>query len=105
MTHRASLVAAGGIAVAAAIAVFAFLSMGTVSTAHAEGGHGIQNLSCSVNPSPPTADTPETLTCTFDFQGTTHTFVADFMLSSTMPRLSVSSCTLDGNPVHIGPCP
>jgi hypothetical protein len=95
-----------GIAAAVALAAFALFSMGTTGTAHAET-HGIQNLHCSVSPSPVALNTPETLTCTFNFNGTSHTFIAVFEVSSATPPfgLQVSSCTLDGNSVHIGPCP
>lgn len=92
------------IALVAACAAFAFSSLGTTRTAHAET-HGIQSLQCSVAPTPITPNTPETLTCTFTFRGTPHTFVADFEIVPTVPHLQVSSCTLDTKPVHIGPCP
>ncbi len=102
---RSIVLSAGALAAVAAVAVFALLALGPSSTAHAEGLHGIQNLSCSVAPSPVSLDTPEVLSCTFDFQGNSHTFVADFQVSATAPHLKISSCTLDANPVHIGPCP
>jgi hypothetical protein len=107
MTHR-RIVALGTVAIAAVLAftAFAFFSMGTTRTASAET-HGIQNLHCSVAPSPVALNTPEVLTCTFTFNGASHTFVADFEISTTTPPLGlqVSSCTLDSNAVHIGPCP
>ncbi len=95
-----------GGAIALALAAFMFFSVGTGRTAHAET-HGIQNLSCKIAPSPFQLNTPETLTCTFTFNGATHTFVADFEVSTTTPPLGlqISSCTLDGNKFSAGPCP
>lgn len=104
--HRPLALRAAAIGAIAALAAFALFSVSTAGTARAET-QGIQSLHCSVSPSPVALNTPETLTCTFTFKGTSHTFVADFAISSVTPPfgLQVSSCTLDGNGVHIGPCP
>jgi hypothetical protein len=106
MRYRSMLtLATAGLAATVALTAFAIFATGTTDTAHAET-HGIQNLQCSVAPSPVTLNTPEVLSCTFTFHGTPHTFVADFEIVPTVPHLQVSSCTLDGTiPVHIGPCP
>jgi hypothetical protein len=105
MKHRSIVLGIAGLVAVAALAAFAFFSMSGAPTAHAEEGHGISGLQCSASPSPVTVNTAEELTCTFSFRGTPHTFVADFTISASVPHLNVSSCTLDGNAVHIGPCP
>jgi hypothetical protein len=106
MSHRRKLgLALATTVAAAAVAAFAFFSMSATSTARADEIEGIQNLHCTIAPLPINLNTAETLTCTFDFKGNSHTFVADFQISTTPPFLKVSSCKLDGNAVHIGPCP
>ncbi|MHB8376803.1 MAG: hypothetical protein ACYDEB_07590 [Dehalococcoidia bacterium] len=104
--HRRAVALGVTGALALALAVFAFLSVGTAQTAHAET-RGLQNLSCTIAPSPFQLNTPETLTCTFTFNGSAHTFVANFQVSTTTPPLGlqISSCTLDGNKFSAGPCP
>ena len=100
MTLRRFSIALMGIAAAALLVAVAFFGLQTTAdTAHASG---IDNLECSVSPSPPqSGGAVNTVTCTFDFEGSSHTFVATF----TYPPLSVLSCTLDGNPISAGPCP
>lgn len=108
-------IALGVVGVTAALALFAFA--GTAGTARAQQPpagtptpanttHGISNLSCTFSPSPIQVNTAETATCKFDFFGTAHTFVVDFVISTTPPPgLHVSSCTLDGSAFSGGPCP
>ena len=48
----------------------------------------------------------DTVTCTFDIHGTTHTFVGDFTVTlGATPPVAVTGCSLDGNVIHIGRCP
>ena len=86
-----------------ALAALLFFAASRTTAVHAEGG--ISNLSCSfstpINPPPPVG-TADTLTCTFDLRGTPHTLVVDFVVSAP-PQ--ITDCTLDGNAIHIGPCP
>lgn len=85
-----------------ALAALLFFAASRTTAAHAEG---ISNLSCSLstplNP-PPAPGTTDTLTCTFDLKGVAHTLVVDFVVSAP-PQ--VTDCTLDGNAIHVGPCP
>lgn len=47
-----------------------------------------------------------TVTCTFDLQGTPHTLVVDFTIDlMARPPISIDGCTLDSEPIHVGPCP
>ncbi len=99
--------AIAGVTAAVVLALFAFGGGTGTARAQANDSHGISNLSCNFSPSPVTLNTAETLTCTFDFFGTPHTFVADFEIATTTPPLGlqVTSCTLDGNKFSGGPCP
>lgn len=91
-------------AVVVAVAMLALFALQPSSTARADTDD-ISKLSCTFA-TPPAPGVQDTITCTFDFAGSPHTFVAVFTFSlTTRPPLTVSSCTLDGKAVHIGPCP
>lgn len=46
------------------------------------------------------------VTCTFSIQGEEHTLVVDFTLNiQAHPPLSIDGCTLDSEPISVGPCP
>ncbi len=89
------------LALVVVIAVFALAAFKTTQTASAQSG--ISNLSCTFSPSgpPPPPNTPDSVTCTFDFNGQSHTLTVDF----SFPPLDVTACTLDGTAIHVGPCP
>ncbi len=106
------------LAVIAALVAFVLIAFQGVGKAHsqvpppatptpANATNGISNLQCGISPAPFALDTPETLTCTFNFFGTPHTLVVKFEISTTTPPLGlqVTSCTLDASAIHVGPCP
>ena len=48
----------------------------------------------------------DSVTCNISVHGQTHTFVANFTITlGANPPVVVTSCTLDGNAVSVGPCP
>lgn len=112
MVIRKLVVGLAGMTAAAALVMFAFGSgLGTARAQQppatptpANTSHGISNLSCSFSPSPPQLNTAESVTCSFDYFGTAHTFVANFEISTTS-GFQVTGCTLDSNPFSGGPCP
>lgn len=88
-----------------AIAVFAFALGGSAPQADAAP----LNASCSFET--PIMDMfpdggSNTVTCTFDLRGTPHTLEVDFTLDfAARPPISIDGCTLDSEPIHVGPCP
>ena len=90
----------------AALAFFAFASTASTPTAEA----------VSVQPDC-TFETPllefiqqgggsNSVTCTFTIQDTPHTLFVDFTVDLTArPPLRIDGCTLDSDPIHVGPCP
>ena len=48
----------------------------------------------------------DTVTCTIDVHGTTHTLIVDFTVTlGAVPPVTVNGCSLDGNAIHVGRCP
>ncbi len=87
-----------GLAAVVAVAALVFFA---VRTTTADAHSTISNVQCSVSPQPIQPNTPEEATCTFDFNSSPHTLVVDF----SFPPLNVTSCTLDGTAISVGPCP
>ena len=104
MFARGIVVRLGLFVAVAALAVFAFMSVSNTQRADAAGP------SCTF--ATPLLQLiqqgggPDTVTCTFTVHGTDHTLVVDFTLTLTArPPLTIDGCTLDGDPIHRGPCP
>ena len=100
MVHRSFILRLAGLTAVVALAAIAFVAFQPTHTARADADD-VSNLQCSVSPRPLQAGVEETATCTFNYQGNPHTFVATFHF----PPFQVDSCTLDNTPIHIGPCP
>ena len=93
----------------AALAFFAFASTASTPTAEATA----TQLDCQFVP--PLQDIIQdalegpasgTVTCTFTIRGEEHTLIVGFTLDLTaFPPISIDGCTLDGEPIHVGPCP
>ena len=101
ITVRLSLLVAIG-----AIGLFAFALGGSTPQADAAP------LEASCTFETPLADMitvgggSNTVTCTFDLHGTPHTLVVDFTIDLfAMRPISIDGCTLDSEPIHVGPCP
>ena len=100
MTVRLSLLVAIG-----AIGVFAFALGGSTPQVDAAP------IEASCTFETPLADMfpdggSNTVTCTFDLRGTPHTLVVDFTIEpAARPPISIDGCTLDSEPIHVGPCP
>ena len=92
-------------AAVAFVAVFAFAVGGSAPQADAAP------LSVSCEFETPLADMfpdggSNTVTCTFDLHGTPHTLVVDFTIDlAAFPPISIDGCTLDSEPIDVGPCP
>lgn len=88
-----------------AIAVLAFALGGSTPQADAAP----LNASCSFET--PIGDTilnggSNTITCTFALHGEPHTLVVDFTIDrAERPPISIDGCTLDSEPLDVGPCP
>lgn len=106
MLVRRKVFPLGLFAAVAVFAVLAFASGGATPRAHAEGVHP----SCTfVTPLPQLIQQgggPDSVTCTFTLHGTQHTLVVNFTVTLTaIPPVRIDGCTLDSNPIHVGPCP
>ena len=105
MLARGTVLRLGLLAAIAALAVFAFVSGGATQKAHAVGPQASCTFATPLHDLLP-AGGSDSVTCTFNVHGTTHTVVVDFTLTPTaVPPLSIDGCTLDGSPIHVGPCP
>ena len=102
---RGIAVRIGVLVVLAALAVFAFMSEGHSQSAHAAGPQASCTFAIPLHDLLP-AGGSDSVTCTVNVHGTTHTLVVEFTLTPTaVPPLSIDGCTLDGNPISVGPCP
>ena len=87
-----------------AVALFAFaFGSGPGRSSDAEAA-GITRPVCTF--STPLRDAQvgasNTATCTFGIHEVSHTLVVEFVVSAPP---SITSCTLDGVAIHVGPCP
>ena len=105
MVARGMVIRLGLFGVVAALAVFAFMSAGHTQRADAAGPQASCTFAIPLHDLLP-AGGSDSVTCTVNVHGTTHTLVVDFTLTPTaVPPLSIDGCTLDGIAIHRGPCP
>ncbi len=89
----------------AALAVLAFFALGNVQKTEAIPGSPVCTFATPIPQLIDQGGGADTVTCTLTVHGNPHTVVVDFTLSLHPVRISVDGCTLDGNVIHIGPCP
>ena len=98
---------AAGAAVVAAL-MFAVASFGTSGGTHTALASGISNIQCDTSNAHPGGGATASVTCTFDFRGSSHTLVVTFTDNDPAgPSRNdvVSGCTIDDRAIHYGPCP
>ena len=102
---RTLLLRAGGLAAIAAIALLAFATFGPAHKADAAGNQPSCTFTTPLTTILTTGGS-DSVTCTLDVAGTTHTLTIDFTVTLTAhPPIAIDACTLDGNALHVGPCP
>jgi len=102
---RSILIRIAGLTAAVAIAVVAFAAF---SPAHKTDAAGTQPSCTFATPLSTILTTggADSVTCTLDVAGTTHTITIDFTITlNAHPPIAIDACTLDGNALHAGPCP
>lgn len=97
-------------AVVVALAAFAFVSAGDTRTADAVPIQPdctftptMQELFVQALEGDPVSGN---VTCTFSIHDEEHTLSVDFTVDLMgQPPISIDGCTLDSEPIHVGPCP
>lgn len=92
-------------AVVVALVAFAFASAGDTHTAEAVPAQ----VDCTFTP-PLEQLIAEggsgNVTCDVSIRGEDHTLSVDFTIDfAARPPISIDGCTLDGEDIHVGPCP
>ncbi len=102
---RSVLIRIATLAAVAAIALLAFTAFGSTHRASAAGNQPSCTFATPLSTILSTGGS-DTVTCTLDVAGTTHTLVVDFTVDlAAHPPITIDACTLDGNAIHTGPCP
>ncbi len=105
MFARGFVLRVGLLAGVAALALLAFFSVSHTQRTDAAGVGPVCTFATPIHDLLPGGGS-DSVTCTFNVHGTIHTLVVDFTLTPTaVPPLVISSCTLDGSAIHVGPCP
>ena len=103
---RSALIRVGGFTAVAALALLAFSAMGSTHKADAAGVQPSCTFATPIQTLILAGGGSDTVTCTFTVAGASHTLVVNFTVTPTAhPPITVNSCTLDTNAIHIGPCP
>ena len=106
MAYRRFAIRASAFLAFAAIAIFAVTSGGSASKADAAGVAPSCTFATPIPQLILQGGGPDTVTCTFTIHSVAHTLVVDFTVApAATPPLSITSCTLDSSPIHVGPCP
>lgn len=105
MLARGILLRGGLVAAVVALALLAFFSLSHTPKTDAAGVGPVCTFATPIQNLLPGGGS-DSVTCTFNIHGTIHTLVVNFTLTPTaVPPLVISSCTLDGSAIHVGPCP
>lgn len=102
MRARSLAIVVAAVAVATALFALAFVSgVGTGEDAEASSiSRPVCEFATPIRDSAP--GSANSVTCTFSIHGVAHTLVVDFIVSAPP---AITACTLDGNAIHVGPCP
>jgi hypothetical protein len=104
MTGRGAFVRVALLVAVAMLAAFAFLS--TTSAPKAEAVAPGCTFTPSLEELIQQGGGSGSVTCTFAIQGVEHVLVVDFTVDPlARPPITIDGCTLDGEALHVGPCP
>ena len=102
---RSTLIRIAGLTAVAAIALTAFSAFGSSHKAAAAGSQPSCTFATPLSTILATGGS-DSVTCTLDVAGTPHSLTVDFTVNLTAhPLIAINACTLDGNAIHVGPCP